>query len=308
MVTYIEKTITGTITHGTTSITFTDDFITNESIIDVYFEDDDIIPTEQSQSGNTLTISIESQSNDVDVAVHITNADTIDYEDIIESHTNELTLLDAKVDGLNASNINYDEHSTLYSAMGDIDELETTSKNIVGAVNECFQSVSSGKSLIASAITDKGVPTLANDTFETMANNISQIESGGGGTVDVPYVMSTRGYLGTIVTGTPNQCYWQQESGSGHDCPIIDLRQFKNKYGVLSIKFPITTNRTRAVIGNDATPVVGRGYDVLSFNDSGTTTNNYVLNVTKDYVYIYGYTSVSPSHALEYCKFTEITL
>lgn len=178
MITYIEKTITGTITHGTTSITFTDDFITDNSIIDVYFDDDNIVPTEQTQSSNTLTISIESQSNDVDVAVHITNADTIDYDDVIESHTNALTLLVTKIDGLNASNINYDEYSTLYSAIGDIDELETTSKNLVGAVNECFQSVSSGKSLIASAITDKGVPTLANDTFETMANNIEEIETG----------------------------------------------------------------------------------------------------------------------------------
>ena len=41
--------------------------------------------------------------------------------------------------------------------------------------DSCFQSVSNGKSLIASAITGKGVSTAATATFQTMANNISSI-------------------------------------------------------------------------------------------------------------------------------------
>ena len=47
-------------------------------------------------------------------------------------------------------------------------------------INELFTSVSNGKKLIASAITDKGVETDANDKFATMAENIGKIESGGG--------------------------------------------------------------------------------------------------------------------------------
>ena len=47
-------------------------------------------------------------------------------------------------------------------------------------LNEVFQSVSSGKQLIASAITDKGVETSNTDTFEQMATNIGNIQSGGG--------------------------------------------------------------------------------------------------------------------------------
>lgn len=47
-------------------------------------------------------------------------------------------------------------------------------------VKEVFQSVSSGKILIASAITDKGVSTDATDAFSVMAENIGKIESGGG--------------------------------------------------------------------------------------------------------------------------------
>lgn len=47
-------------------------------------------------------------------------------------------------------------------------------------IKEVFQSVSDGKSLIASAITDKGVQTDATATFSEMAGNISTIQSGGG--------------------------------------------------------------------------------------------------------------------------------
>lgn len=61
--------------------------------------------------------------------------------------------------------------------------LSTTSINpvqnkvVTVALNDCFQSVSDGKELIASAITDKGVPTDATDTFLEMSDNIRDISS-----------------------------------------------------------------------------------------------------------------------------------
>ena len=67
--------------------------------------------------------------------------------------------------------------------------LNTTDKTIVGAINETFQSVSNGKTLIASAITDKGISTSNTDTFETMANNIASITTGSGST-EIKYVES----------------------------------------------------------------------------------------------------------------------
>ena len=64
---------------------------------------------------------------------------------------------------------------------GDLDNLATSTKtNLVAAINETFTSVSSGKTLIAAAITDKGVTTAATDSFSTMATNIAAIPSGGG--------------------------------------------------------------------------------------------------------------------------------
>ena len=55
--------------------------------------------------------------------------------------------------------------------------LNTTDKTLKGAINELFQSVSNGKELIASAITDKGVTTSNTSTFQQMANNIKKINT-----------------------------------------------------------------------------------------------------------------------------------
>lgn len=50
-------------------------------------------------------------------------------------------------------------------------KLEETNSNL----NSCFQSVSNGKTLIASAITDKGISTDATASFDMMATNIASI-------------------------------------------------------------------------------------------------------------------------------------
>lgn len=57
--------------------------------------------------------------------------------------------------------------------------LVTSDKTVVGAINEVFQCVSNGKVLVATAITDKGIDTSSDATFEVMASNISKIQSGG---------------------------------------------------------------------------------------------------------------------------------
>lgn len=74
---------------------------------------------------------------------------------------------------------------------GDYEILETCDKvkenavpgKLVDAlvVKEVFRSVSEGKELLASAITDKGVQTDADETFAGMAENIREITTGGGG-------------------------------------------------------------------------------------------------------------------------------
>jgi hypothetical protein len=71
---------------------------------------------------------------------------------------------------------------------GILDKLTTTDKtDLISAINEINTeveslktSVSEGKALIASAVTDKGVQTAGDATFATIAANIRSIEAGGG--------------------------------------------------------------------------------------------------------------------------------
>jgi len=67
----------------------------------------------------------------------------------------------------------------------DIDTLETTVGEhtttlgtLSTTVEQTFTSVSNGKRLVASAITDKGITTTEDATFQTMATNISNISTG----------------------------------------------------------------------------------------------------------------------------------
>lgn len=74
-------------------------------------------------------------------------------------------------DQLTAANTTYSNSST--SSI-------ITSKNVQGAIDQLFTSVSNGKELIADAITDKGVTTSASASFQIMANNIGRISTGYG--------------------------------------------------------------------------------------------------------------------------------
>ena len=66
------------------------------------------------------------------------------------------------------SNIKIEEK--LANVRTDLTEINTK-------VNDLFQSVSNGKTLVANAITDKGVSTATDATFATMATNISNISN-----------------------------------------------------------------------------------------------------------------------------------
>lgn len=173
----ILKTKTGLIPANETEVIFTDVDIENDSIIEVYYDSNDVYTLETWQSGDSVHIITSAHSNPVGVKLLINNVTsfspyddtnvkqrvstlendivTIEQEvEFIETNLStiqsavtslntetenlreDMSALETQVDGLNASNIMYDDSSTLYSAMGDIDSLETTSKNLVGAINE----------------------------------------------------------------------------------------------------------------------------------------------------------------------------
>lgn len=65
---------------------------------------------------------------------------------------------------------------------GDVDvsgkgTLQAQINNLSVKTEQCFQSASDGKSLVANAVTGKGVPTSADDTFATIADNIAAIQT-----------------------------------------------------------------------------------------------------------------------------------
>lgn len=70
--------------------------------------------------------------------------------------------------------------SLVKSITGDVNVTEkgTLQKQIDDLKTDCFQSVSDGKALVASAITDKGVTTAPDATFSTMAQNVRNISAG----------------------------------------------------------------------------------------------------------------------------------
>lgn len=101
--------------------------------------------------------------------IQMTNGATTTLASSLQvSGINNIEFTEEGEESITASNVSY---SNTTSGM--------TSGNVQGAIDELFQSVSEGKSLIAAAVTDKGVETAATDSFATMAGNIGQISSGG---------------------------------------------------------------------------------------------------------------------------------
>lgn len=66
-----------------------------------------------------------------------------------------------------AENVSYNNNNT---------STIITSDNVQGAIDQLFTSVSEGKSLVAKAVTDKGVQTALDATFETIAQNVGKID------------------------------------------------------------------------------------------------------------------------------------
>ena len=172
--------------------------------------------------------------------------------------------------------------------------LSTTSQTIVGSLNECFQSVSDGKSLIATAITDKGVQTAATDSFADMATNIGLI-SGGGITPTGTINISTNGvhdvtqYASANVSvsgggGYPSRTVTFNSTVAGNIPTIISAMYFKNGGRTITV----TVNGTTTT----HTSVVPSGYSEIE--DYNTTipiivgSNTIVLSSQTNDIYFLG--------------------
>ena len=128
--------------------------------------------------------------------------------------------------------------------------LSTTAQDLKGAINEVFQSASNGKTLIAQAITGKGVTTSNTDTFQRMATNISLISGK---------------ITGKILT-LDNKKYTLSEDDNGNITATI-------------IKFSITNKLTNVSNSNSAIQVdYGNSYSATITANSGYEINS--LSIT----------------------------
>lgn len=105
-----------------------------------------------------------------------------DNRDLIDSITTSKLSVSDIVDNLTSSYIDKplsaNQGNVLKTLIGALNTKVTTSYATKVSVEELKKSVSDGKTLVADAITEKGVETAADATFATMAENIEQIETG----------------------------------------------------------------------------------------------------------------------------------
>ena len=88
--------------------------------------------------------------------------------------------------------------------------------NLQNQVNSLKSSVSNGKTLVANAVTGKGVATSPSDTFATMANNIGRIQGVPSGYNLVPYNPCSRYEASySIDLGQKYIPYWAHRSTAG---------------------------------------------------------------------------------------------
>ncbi len=80
-------------------------------------------------------------------------------------------------------------------------------KTVNNALDELYNEATTGKELVAAAITNKGVSTTSDDTYETMATNINAIQTSKKLFFSCD---STKNYIGEItVENTTYQINWQ---------------------------------------------------------------------------------------------------
>lgn len=115
-----------------------------------------------------------SYTDAADITIFSGNMDILDEEvnkRSKEGHKHKMSDIEGL--SLKAKNVTIEDATGIFA-----------SDNVEGALSELFQNVSNGKSSIAKAITDKGVPASASDNFNTLANKISQIISE---LLDIPF-------------------------------------------------------------------------------------------------------------------------
>ena len=160
----------------TDTVVANQDFSRFAKVTDVERVDIDLtakINNDISNLSNTTDSKIDNLSGNVSALAQQTNQNINRIDSSISSLNGRMTNANTNITVLQQQLTS--EANTRSSAdaslAADIASLESTTQ-------ELFTSVSNGKRKVATAITDKGVTTASDATFDTMASNISQIQTG----------------------------------------------------------------------------------------------------------------------------------
>lgn len=147
-------------------------FVSNEEVSGLNTDNKTIVSAINEIKDSSSGIS-EDEVNEV-ITKYINEVEVEDLdtnEKTIVLSINELSeLIDSKLSSDDANELIKESFSSLEN-----EDLNTNNKTLISAINEVFQSVSNGKKIIASAITDRGVLTSSDATFSDMAWNIINI-------------------------------------------------------------------------------------------------------------------------------------
>lgn len=126
-----------------------------------------IMPDDSDIANNNLILVATGEVPAIDIPIIISIFIT---EDSLENVIDNLTS-DSKINPLSAN-----QGRVLNELIGDLDNLYTIAKdNTVEAINELYLDVTAGKTIVANAITDKGINTATDATYQTMADNIAEL-------------------------------------------------------------------------------------------------------------------------------------
>ena len=168
-------------------------------------------------------------------------------------------------------------------ALSDTSENAVQNKVVKKELDKLFQYVSEGKTKVASAITDKGVPTENDATFQVMSDNIRKIPTGGGGGSgdgsggDFPTDEYTNYILMTISGKEFNEALKEYAEGYG---TLYSDKSSHFQRIVFATKLPTSTERhdiTQYFIDHHVDPWIAFGDAYLRIYDVET---------------IYGYTTL----------------
>lgn len=119
-----------------------------------------IVATYQTKTGNTNNNSVTFTTAD--------SASPTEWTDVEQMKSGEKhSSLFNKISAM-FKNVRW-----LYKMLGTTDISSIGDGTCTGAIESCFQSVSDGKAAVATALTNQGVATASNATFDTMASNVT---------------------------------------------------------------------------------------------------------------------------------------